>query len=298
MAGVMNLAKTFKPQGVGKFTKHEGVVKDNKDPDKLGRIKVKVKELTEGIDDKDLPWAIPLFAHVDGALGGDEFKRSGTFFVPRIGTKVLVEYQDGDPHHPIYSGYTVDDKSKLKEVKKNYPDRSIIRFSNGTFILLDVKTNECIIHSPGDMDIIVQGDVNTHVHGNMQEICADSKDKAIDKYFTGDKDWPIGEAKQSQSKNVKFQGLGKTDGSGNRHLTVTGDYTMKIDGDRITKIKGNDTTTIKGNQTTTIEGTQTLTVKGDVTETLEKNWTATVGSDAQLTVSGKLTMKASFIFLN
>jgi hypothetical protein len=290
MAGTMNLTKFFKPQGVGKFTSHEAVVVDNKDKDRLGRIKVRIKELHQGIEDEHLPWCIPKFGHADGAKGKDAFDRSGTFYVPKKGTKVLVEFQDGNPHYPVWKGYTVDDTTRLKEMNKNYPDRACLRFSTGAFIIIDTKTNEVMIHNPGDMHLIIQGDIEQSVHGNMQETTHSSKDKAIDSYLRSDKELPVGEAKQHQEKKVNFKGLGKTTKSGNRHIHVGGDYTLYVEGDRITHVDGDDTTIVKGNKITKVQGYFDTTVQG--------YWKVTGSSTGEIKMSSTLTVNASMIFLN
>jgi len=278
----INLAKSFKKQGLNKSTLHEGVVVENKDPDKLGRIRVRIKELHEGIKDEHLPWCIPRFGHPNGAKGGDDLDRTGTFFVPKKKNKVLVEFQDGDPHYPIWHGYTVDDKSRLKETNKNYPDRAIVRFSTGAFMLIDTKTNEIFLHNPGDMYMIVQGDLETNVHGNVQEVCHTEKNKAIDSYYLNDKELPIQQASQHQEKKVNFKGLGKKSKSGNRHVVVEGDYTMTINGDRIIEIKGNDVLKVKGSKTTTIE----------------KSFTLSAGSGIKMSTRGQMIMSGSMVKIN
>lgn len=34
----------------------KGVIKDNNDPEKKGRVKIRFDTLHEGVEDKDLPW--------------------------------------------------------------------------------------------------------------------------------------------------------------------------------------------------------------------------------------------------
>lgn len=289
MSGTVNLTKHFAKQGVNRNTSHEALVVNNDDVEQLGRIQVRIAQLHNGIEDKHLPWAIPKFSHADGAKGGDAFDRSGTFYVPRKNTKVLVEFQDGNPHYPVWSGYSVDETTKLKEVKKNYPDRACIRFANGTFVLIDSKTNEVFFHNAGDTHFIIQGDVTHEIHGDSQETCHASKDKAIDAYFTGAEELPVKDAKQHQQKKINFQGLGKK-GSGNKHITVGGDYTMKIEGDRIVEINGDDTLKVKGKRTVTIEGNDDLSINGSMTTNVKGSGT--------IKASGTLTLKGSMIFLN
>jgi hypothetical protein len=81
--------------------KHRGIVVDNADPLKLGRLKVRVDAAYGAQPIVDLPWAWPCFAY-----GG--FADAGFYAVPEIGSGVWVEFQwkDGqpDPTHPIWTG--------------------------------------------------------------------------------------------------------------------------------------------------------------------------------------------------
>lgn len=288
----INMTKHLRKQGLNKTTLHEAEVVNNKDPDRLGRIRVRIKELHQGIKDEHLPWCIPRFGHIDGAKGGDDVGRSGTFYVPKKGTKVLVEFQDGNPHYPIWHGYTVDDKSRLKETNKNYPDRAIVRFSSGAFVMYDSKTNELFVHNPGDLHMIVQGDVEMNVHGNMQEVCHTQK-SGIDKYFTGDKDLPIGATSQKQNKKTNFQGLGKKSGSGNRHLHIEGDYTIKVNGDMITKVKGDYRLETEGKVSIKSKGDVDVQSKGDISNTSKKSINQNAASDINLNADGEINLTAA-----
>lgn len=285
----INLTKHLSSQGTDKNTKYPAIVVNNNDPDMLGRVQARIETIHDGIDNKLLPWCLPTYAHVDGALGGNVFNRSGTFFVPKNGTRINVTFQDGDPHFPLYEGAEVNDLTKLKEVSKNYPNRSILRFSNGSFIMIDTSTNELFIHNAGDLNLIVQGNLNQQVFGNSQEIVTESK-SGLDPYFTDDKLLPIGAAKQSQTNNVKFKGLGKTGGSGNKNILIDGDYTMTVKGNRITKIMGDDTTTILGNSTIKVMGSSNTTILGSMI-------TKVTGS-ISTTCSSVMTYFASLIKLN
>jgi uncharacterized protein involved in type VI secretion and phage assembly len=71
---------------------YEGVVVDNADPKKIGRVKVRVPGLIEPASDWALPAMVP---------GGGE-KRRGFFFVPPKGAEVSVWFVQGDPERPRY----------------------------------------------------------------------------------------------------------------------------------------------------------------------------------------------------
>jgi hypothetical protein len=58
-SGLVNITKHLKSQGLSPLTSYEGVVIDNNDPEKLCRLRIRVKRLLDGIPDNCLPWAIP-----------------------------------------------------------------------------------------------------------------------------------------------------------------------------------------------------------------------------------------------
>lgn len=70
-----------------------GIVTDNKDPENLGRVKVKIPIL----DDKNaLDWARMTTLMAGGGRG--------TLFLPEVGDEVLVAFQMGDIREPIVIG--------------------------------------------------------------------------------------------------------------------------------------------------------------------------------------------------
>jgi len=79
--------------GQGFHGKFQGVVTDNKDPDKTGRIRAKVPDV---FGDGESGWALP-----SAPYGGGQ---TGFFAVPPTGTAVWIEFQHGDPEYPVWSG--------------------------------------------------------------------------------------------------------------------------------------------------------------------------------------------------
>jgi uncharacterized protein involved in type VI secretion and phage assembly len=75
------------------FGKYRGMVMDNVDPMQMGRIMVQVPDVSNVIPSS---WATPCvpFAGI----------QNGFFVVPAIGSGVWVEFEHGDPDHPIWTG--------------------------------------------------------------------------------------------------------------------------------------------------------------------------------------------------
>ena len=75
------------------FGKYRGTVINNVDPMQIGRLQVQVPDVTGLIPSS---WAMPCFP--------SSGKQMGFWSVPQIGTGVWVEFEQGDPDYPIWSG--------------------------------------------------------------------------------------------------------------------------------------------------------------------------------------------------
>ena len=75
------------------FGKYRGMVVNNLDPMQLGRILAQVPDV-KGLTPST--WAMPCVP-----LTG---KQNGTWFVPQIGAGVWIEFEQGDPDFPVWTG--------------------------------------------------------------------------------------------------------------------------------------------------------------------------------------------------
>lgn len=75
------------------FGKYRGKVEVNLDPLGLGRLQVSVPDV---MGDGTLGWAMPC---LPGAGPG-----VGIFAIPPVGANVWVEFERGDPDHPVWTG--------------------------------------------------------------------------------------------------------------------------------------------------------------------------------------------------
>lgn len=111
------------------------IVTDNKDPSKLGRVKVKVPILSE----QDTTFWAPIVMMGAG-------KNRGWFFIPEKDDEVLVMYEHGDQDHPVIVGALWNGKDKPPD--KN-PDgknpRRLIKSRAGSKITFDDDKDQLII---------------------------------------------------------------------------------------------------------------------------------------------------------
>jgi uncharacterized protein involved in type VI secretion and phage assembly len=75
------------------YGKYRGLVIENIDPEQIGRIMVQVPDV---LGETPSSWAMPCVP-----AAGIE---AGCFIVPPIGSQVWVEFEQGDPDYPIWTG--------------------------------------------------------------------------------------------------------------------------------------------------------------------------------------------------
>jgi hypothetical protein len=135
----------------------KGTVLDNKDPLNLDRIRIKIPDLYE-IEGVDLPWALPnknsLFGNGDGW---------GTHGSPAIGSTVLVELQNGDPHYPVYT--TIKDKADAE-----FPSGSSWGFKDpkGNKLVVDLAADKIVFSASSGVTFTIEGgNLKVVVNGNL-----------------------------------------------------------------------------------------------------------------------------------
>ncbi|MGY2134460.1 phage baseplate assembly protein V [Hymenobacter sp. HD11105] len=102
--------------------KYRGVVVNNQDPENRGRIQARVPDV-QGM----LPttYALPCLP----AAG----KGSGTFFLPELNSAVWIEFEQGNPDYPIWTGCFWGSPQDLPETAQNSPPATpnIVLQTNG-----------------------------------------------------------------------------------------------------------------------------------------------------------------------
>ncbi len=104
-----------------------GVVTNNQDEKKLGRIKLKFPWLS---DDNETDWV-----RIATFMSGNEF---GGFFLPEVGDEVLVAFEHGDINHPYVIGALWNDTAAPPEKNEDGNNNfRLIKSRSGHIIRLD-----------------------------------------------------------------------------------------------------------------------------------------------------------------
>lgn len=230
-----------KAQGLDKNRLYAAQVVDNNDPTGRCRVRARVAVIMDGWPDAHLPWAIPLFDSQDGAGPG-----SGTQYVPKVGTKVTLQFQDGKETLPVWSGYCVDTTTVLQEMAHNYPNRKVARLQNKALVVIDTVSNEVFLRNPGSTRIYIEGDCQLTVQGDMVEHIAGNRSSFVD----GDS---IEVVKGNRSVFV----------GGADVQAVVGDITSSTGANRSTSTGGTNAEAIGGSSSFSVGGSDSYQVAGD-----------------------------------
>lgn len=126
-------------RAVGKF---RGIVIDNDDPDKRGRLKAMVPSL---LGEQTTDWALPSFP--GGGLAGQ-----GWYAVPPVNAQVWIEFEAGDLDYPIWTGVFWQQADDLPSEVQGPPSTTLVKTGKGHKLLLEDKDDaEAVelVHSGG-----------------------------------------------------------------------------------------------------------------------------------------------------
>jgi hypothetical protein len=111
------------------FGKYSGIIKDNRDPDKLGKVKVSVPAIFPPDELMDARPALPY----------------GWFFIPENETQVWVEFEGGDSSLPLWTGVQALNGKWATEVDLDPPEKRGLKTNAGHLVLFDDKSGEELI---------------------------------------------------------------------------------------------------------------------------------------------------------
>ena len=104
-----------------------GEVVDIADPQKIGRIKVKVFGKFDELDNESIPWAYPGNNISAGSADGGSF-----FSVPKMGSIVSIKFDNGNIYYPEYFFNQHLSQDARKEIENSYENAHIIVYDTVT----------------------------------------------------------------------------------------------------------------------------------------------------------------------
>ena len=138
-----------------------GEVVDIADPQKIGRIKVKVFGKFDELTNEDIPWAYPGNNISAGSADGGSF-----FSVPKKGSIVSIKFDNGNIYYPEYFFNQHLSQDARKEIENSYENAHIIVYDTVTDgklkifftqekgLMLDYKETQ--INIKPDKSIVIQ----------------------------------------------------------------------------------------------------------------------------------------------
>jgi type VI secretion system secreted protein VgrG len=221
--------------------------------DNYGRVKLKFHwDLSEINDHNSSCWIRVSYPWAGNSFGGIN--------IPRVGTEVIVDFENGDPNRPIITGRVYNALTMppwvlpLNASQSGLLSRSIGgELTNGNALRFEDILGLEEIWLQAERDLLTQVK-NNEVH-----------------QVTANRSKSIGGNEQS-------------DIQGDRNETVTGDQNLVFQANRTRSVAKDDTLTIDGNQQTSIKGQQQIQVQQDRNTAIEGNSTLVVSGKRQVSV--------------
>lgn len=142
---VKKIAEQLKNKYYGKY---RGLVADNMDPEKRGRLKLQVPSL---MGESVSGWALPCMPY-----GGLEDQ--GLFIIPDVDAQVWVEFEAGDINLPIWTGTFWREQEIPEEAAvTEQPTTRLLKTSSGHRLQFDDASDEekIILHHSNDAEILM-----------------------------------------------------------------------------------------------------------------------------------------------
>ena len=133
------MSKTF-------YGKYRGIVTDTEDPLKMGRIKARVPDV---LGEEPSGWALPCVPFAGDGMG--------FYALPGNDARVWIEFEQGDPDYPVWTGCWWGSQDELPDEAGQEPYKKVvIKTDGGHLISLDDSgSGEITIQTSGGQKIVM-----------------------------------------------------------------------------------------------------------------------------------------------
>jgi len=307
------------------FGFYRGVVEDNTDPEKAGRVRIRVfglhtekktKTEIEGIPTDELPWAEPCLPVAEGSIGG-----FGIWGVPLQGSHVMVFFENANPMQPRYFASMPGIPQSKESLEKSEVNKGVSASKKDGFRDPDGKYPIRI----GEPDVhrLARGESGQTLVQTKEE----NLDQAIQVAYGGSWDEPNPFYNAKYPHNFVFTTHGgltieidSTPGAKrlafyhpsntymeignngemiirnqsdkyeivieNKYVHIVQDNYVTVDADERYKVKGNKQTEINADEDRRVDGDRRTEIRGDDTEVIGGDKDETIGGDKDETIGG------------
>jgi len=289
---------------------YRGVVEDNNDPEKAGRVRVRIfgihtsqlrKTVNEGIPVNELPWAEPCLPIVEGSISG-----FGIWGIPLQGSHVMVFFEANNLAQPRYFASMPgipESKFSLEPDLDNGILQAIASTSSSGDFSKGFRDPD--LTYPLE-DRLGEPDVDRLARGVTADTPVEFKNNnrttGVSEAGGGTWDEPVSPYAAQYPNNTVLQTHGgtlieldSTSGKERVHIYHPSKSYIEIDADGVMVVKNTDKKyeIVVDNKNINIQGDKSETVNGDDKLKVDGNVTQEVGVNLTITVTGNISITST-----
>ena len=149
------------------YGKYRGVVSNNNDPNRLGRIRARVPDV---LGSEESGWALPSVPYAGNQVG--------LFLIPPERASVWIEFEHGDPDYPIWTGcFWATNELPLSPATA---DKKVLKTGAGTITLDDTQGSTSITIETTNNLKLKMNQQGIEISNGSQKIVISSSSVSID----------------------------------------------------------------------------------------------------------------------
>jgi len=314
---IKNPLSDTRPESEKMYGFFRGVVEDNNDPEKAGRVRVRIfgihtsqlrKTIDEGIPASELPWAEPCLPIVEGSISG-----FGIWGVPLQGSHVMIFFEANNVSQPRYFASMPGIPESQFSLEADSDERGVFEqlagHTEGSGDLAKGFRDPDLVYPLEDR--LGEPDVDRLARGVTTDTPVEFKNNnrttGVSKAGGGTWDEPVSPYAAEYPNNTVFQTHGgtvieldSTSGEERVHLYHPSKSYIEIDADGVMVVKNTDkkyeivvddkNINIQGDNNETINGDDNLKVDGNVEQEIGGNVNRQVDGNVTENIDGNLTV--------